>query len=153
MIKDQSCCSHLQWMTVVFFSPQSLMSQVMLGDHPTWQVLPCFMAIIFLPIAFHLFLCSPMPASKVENILPAKLAEKSEATPEGLSWHRAGIDFVFSAGTEPQPRSLPGIPLGFVATRANGPPSRSCRSHPSPPSFFSPVVPNTDGGLYPQIGP
>lgn len=113
MIKDQSCCSPSQWMTVVFFSPQSLMSQVMLGDHPTWQVLPRFTAIVFLPIAFHLFLCSPMPASKVENILPAKLAKKSEATPEGLSWHRAGIDFVFSAGTELQPRSLPRDPTGF----------------------------------------
>lgn len=107
MIKDQSCCSHSQGMTALLFSPQSVMSQVTLGDHPVWQVLPRFTAIIFLPIVFHLFLCSSMPRSKVKNILPAKLAKKSEATPEGISWHRAGIYFVASAGTELQPQVPP----------------------------------------------
>lgn len=107
MIKDQSCCSHSQGMTALFFSPQSLMSQVMLGDHPAWQVLPRFTAIVFLPIAFPFFLRSSTPGSEVENILPAKVAEKSEATAEGLSWHRAGICFVFSAGTERQPQVPP----------------------------------------------
>lgn len=77
VIKDQSCCLHSWGMT-------ALMSQVMLGDHPTWQVLLRFMSIVFLPSEFHLFLFSSMPGIKVENILPAKLAKKSEATPEGL---------------------------------------------------------------------
>ena len=137
MVKDQPRCSHSQGMTALFFSLQSLMSLAMLADHPAWHVLPRFMIILFLPIVFHLFLCSSVPGSKVENILPAKLAKKSEATPEGLCWHGAGSTPFLHQGQSWIPRSLPRTPQGFVVTRANGPPSSSCRSHTSPHLLFS----------------
>lgn len=79
----------------MFLIPQSWMPLVSPGDHPPWQVLPHFVTIGFLPVVFHLFLCSSMSGSKMGNILPAELAKKLEGTAEGLSWQPASIYFVF----------------------------------------------------------
>lgn len=86
----------------------------------------------------------------MENISPAKPAEKSEATAEGSSLQRTEIQFVFSAGTKLKSQASPqGL---YRVLWPLKPPEPQAALQESPPLFSSPFVPTTDRGLHPHVG-
>lgn len=147
MLRAQSCCPRPRGVTALFSTPQSWI--LLVTTHRGKSCLTSWLSD-FSQLYFTFSFALVCLGATREIFFLQNWPRSREGTAEGLSWQAASVCFgFFSAGTELQPQ-VP--PQGLVVTWAN-PPSSSCRSHTSSLLFFSPIVPNVDRDLYPQLGP